>query len=498
MNEKMKQFRNACRLYLSGLGIGDLRSYGREVGVARPTAKNKEDLIDCIVGILAGELEPIQISKQGAPVKNDRVDDRIPKKIAEIKAEYFANDIMLDLPPLDLKKRYREMLLSGSSVFSAHSSNSVDDEGSTSTAPLHGQVEIVDGRYFVVPEGEFDDITNICLPTPFVKKYDLREGDMLVFHYKKSKTGNAVEEILLINDEKRKNTFSRPYFERCFATLPEKRIQLCDERNYDDVSLKFIDWLFPLGMGQRACVVSSPKAGKTRLLQQIAAAASDINNGVQTYALLVDQSLETVRAFQKVMEEGTVFYSTYDDDAERQVFIAEFLMKRLKRMAETGKNVLLLVDSLNALARAFNDTDASSGGKTLSCGLESKTVKYIKKYFGTARSLEGAGSITILCAVNTETGSPFDDIICSEITSQANFEIRLNNGMAARHIYPALDLTMTSAKENEKLLDEKMEEINFYLRNELLSKIGGEGLLKLLEESSNHERFITKVERQNL
>ncbi len=484
MKENTKHFQTACRDYLSGLGINDLRTYGRGIGVARPTVKNKEELIAAIIGILCGELLPVPISRHGAPVKNDRVDTRIPAQINAFRREFFANDVMLEMPECDLSNPLKKP----SFVFADGS------EEKRSRATLErGQVHNINGVYYALPLdcGEGD---KFLIPEAAVKERSLKEGDEIAFYcYRTQKNVLVADKIASVNYMRNPDDVAQTNFERCPSYSSTERIRFYDGEEYSSASLKFVDWLLPLTKGSRGCVLSAPKAGKTKLLAALAEAAHALNDKLEVYVLLIEQSPESIRDFQTRLPRERIFATDYEDDVEKQVLTADFVINRLKRRAEFGKHSLLIVDSLSALARAFNDAEASLGGKTLTCGLEIKTVRYMKKYFATARCLEGFGSVTVLGAVNEGTGNPFDDVVSAEFSSQANYELRLDDELAVRRIYPAFDFRKSRMKESELVFSEAEEEFDFLLRNELLSEIGEEEVLRILNQASSYQDFVEAI-----
>ena len=251
--------------------------------------------------------------------------------------------------------------------------------------------------------------------------------------------------------------------------------------------------MLPIRKGQRGCVISAPKAGKTAVLKKLVESAQALNRRLEVFTLLVDQSHETVGEFKRISRSNSVFYSTYEDDADRQVFVADFVLKRAKRFAEMGKDVLIVIDSLNALAGAFNNTEASLGGKMLASGLESKTIHYLKKYFGAARCLEKGGSITILGAVNVGTGDPADETIARELSTLATMQLYLSEELAIKRIYPAIDFVKAFSKLEGYPQDEESRECEFLLRNKVLPAVGAEGVIKLLRETDNKEDFMQAI-----
>jgi transcription termination factor Rho len=177
------------------------------------------------------------------------------------------------------------------------------------------------------------------------------------------------------------------------------------------------------------------------------------------------------------------------------VFIAEFLLKRAKCYAECGKDVMLVVDSLNALAHAFNETDASAGGKVLAGGLESKTLQYVKRYFGAARCLEKGGSLSIFASISKDTGNPMDDLIQAELSSIANLEIALSDELAKKRIYPPIDFINTQGKLSSLLLSGEEDVLDLYIRNEYIPKHGIEKLYALLQSAATFEEFSSMIKK---
>ena len=287
----------------------------------------------------------------------------------------------------------------------------------------------------------------------------------------------------------------RTHFDQQGACYPSKRIALFDGQTVSSQDMKYLQWLLPIGKGQRGCIVSPPKAGKTTLLLEIAQAAYRLNYHLHVFCLLIDQSPEAVGKFRKIIPVENLLYTTYEDAPERQVFVADFLLQRAKSLAESGNDVLILVDSFNALARAFNETEESAGGKVLVGGIESKTIHYLKKYFGAARCLEGEGSITMLGAVSNGTGNPADDLICSELSMIGNLEIRLNEDFAVKRIYPTIDLLQSRTQQSELLFDREESKTDLFLRGKYLPKYGEEPMRKLLFDAESYQQFAAQIKK---
>ncbi|MBQ4053542.1 MAG: hypothetical protein IJD33_04310, partial [Clostridia bacterium] len=239
----------------------------------------------------------------------------------------------------------------------------------------------------------------------------------------------------------------------------------------------------PIGKGHRGIIAASPKSGKSTLLTEIAAVAAKANKNLHVMTLLTDQAPEAIGQYRKIVGTDNLVYTTYEDTPERQVFVANFILNRAKRYAESGKDVLLFVDSFNALSRAYNDTDESAGGKVLAGGLENKTVQYLKRYFGAARCLEKSGSLTILGTMSMDTGNPADDLLKAELSAVSNLEIVLSDDLAKRRIYPPIDLLKTRGKSTSLMVAKEEERFRDLIVGTYLPSFGYEALKNLLDES---------------
>lgn len=486
---KTEAFKNACKAYLFPFGLSDLRSYGREIGVFRPTDKKKDDLLDQIVSILSGELTPIEKNKKGAPLKNTYVPPEIPEKIASLRTEYFGESpeggAANGFEEFDIQKfrnRPREMMV-------------VKDGSADQVEMVNGQRKVYRGQlcfsergYEVLPLNCIDNGEQIFLSERLVKDCALREGDVISFFGVRVNDVLKATEILSVND-RLIGDFKRNSFEECTPCCPSVRIRTYDKEKSFSPTAKYLHWLVPLGLGQRIGVFSAPKAGKTTLLCRIAECIRKIEPELVLFAALIDQSPETVWKYRQFMDKDNLVYATFDENSDRQVFIARFLLERAKRFAESGKNVVLIIDSVSALARAYNELEESSGGKVLPCGLESRTLHFIKKYLGSARCFEEGGSITVLGAITTDSGNPADDYIGAELSAVSNAEIRLSNELAVKRIYPTIDLRKTLVKDGELLQTEEEIALESYIRSCYLSEKGEAALVDALTEACDWEEF---------
>ncbi len=500
-DKEIEKFTKACTLFLETLCIGDLRAYGRDLGVARPTLMKKEELVDSIIGILTGRLLPIDVSAQGAPVKNDYVDTRIPEKMELLRQSFMPTVIE------QMEMRYRmERAQENKPVFFLHEPGEGDIVDLSPEKPsteweinpfeiYRGQAVLISDEYYIFPLNGNGEKGVVSLSVELVQKKRIKEGDILSFRaFKNRALGGCATEILTVNAYFSSVPPMRPNFDDCISFCSSERIQTYKVKRYEETSLKFIDWLQPICMGQRACLVAPPLSGKSSMLREVVEAVGALNDGMNTFALLVNQPLDVVYAYSNYIEKENLFFTTCEEDADRHVFVAEFLLKRIKRLVENGENVFLVVDSLTELARAFNETEASEGEQSLPCGLENKTLRYVKEYFNTAKYLMRGGSVTMLAAVSVGTGDPIDEVIAKELTEIANYQITFTDILVKKRISPAIDYEKCNAENMEKVRSKNEQALEQLLKGVLYQKLGNEGIVVALQESSSRREFVKKMQ----
>ena len=504
------EFKNACATYLSTLSVNSLRSYAREVGVAKPTTKKKQHLIEEILGIFSGDILPQPRATMGAPVKDSGVDvTAVKQEVERLHLQCYSNITGLSIEelkknlengevdenvsrvePFDFKKSLQQLRESGGNTvrFADPSAKEYDNDNKEI---YRGQLETLNGVSLLLSLDGMDVEPKIIVPINLLRENSLYDGDIVSCYAEKSHNALVVTKILTVNDRSLEDV-KRSHFEDALACYPTERINVYSETN-NSVAMKYLQWLLPFGKGQRGCITSSPKAGKTNLLYDVAKAAIANNPYLSVMVLLIDQPPESVGAFRKITSSENIIYTTYEDAPETQVFAANFLLKRAKRLAECGRDVLLVVDSLNALAYAYNDTNESAGGKVFANGIESKTLQFIKKYFGAARCLEDSGSLTILGSLGVSTGNPADDLIYSELSRIANMEIRLSARLAAKRIYPAIDFSLSQVKQCEMLMTKQEQEVERVLREKFIDEDVSQKLYEILLSSNSYQDFINKI-----
>ena len=329
------------------------------------------------------------------------------------------------------------------------------------TQSLHGPE--AEGVLEVLPDGYGFLRANNFLPGPDdiylspsqIRRFNLKTGDRVMGSTRIDKEGekkqSALMYVKLVNGESPEKASRRPHFEHLTPIFPSQKIKL--EINRHELSTRLIDLISPVGLGQRGMIVSPPKAGKTILLKHIANAITKNHPNLHLIVLLIDERPEEVTDMQRsiISEKCDVVFSTFDEQPEHHKRLAEMVLERAKRLVEQGKDLVILLDSITRLARAYNLT-IPPGGRTLSGGLDPSALYMPKKFFGAARNVENGGSLTILATALVDTGSKMDDVIFEEFKGTGNMELVLDRRLSEKRIFPAIDIVRSGTRREEMLL----------------------------------------------
>ncbi|OGR76113.1 MAG: transcription termination factor Rho, partial [Elusimicrobia bacterium GWC2_64_44] len=303
----------------------------------------------------------------------------------------------------------------------------------------------------------------------------------------------ALLQVKTVNGVEIEKISHRPLFENLTPLHPNKRFLTETAKN--EMTGRVIDLIVPVGKGQRQLIVAAPKTGKTMILQRIANSLATNHPEIELIVLLIDERPEEVTDMKRSVK-GEVLASTFDEPADRHVQVAEIVLEKAKRITEMGKDVVVLLDSITRLARAYN-TVAPSSGRVLSGGLESTSLQRPKRFFGAARNIEEGGSLTIIATALVETGSRMDDVIFEEFKGTGNSEIYLDRKLADRRIFPAIDINRTSTRKEELLMtDDELNKV-WILRKVLapLSPVDSmELLLSKLNSTKSNKDFLKSME----
>lgn len=486
MRYSLTEFRCACVQYLSTISLMSLRSYGRHVGVAAPTEKKKLELIDEIVGILTGELQPVARATKGAPVKDDFVDPKIELKIAQLRREYLTEPEPNPIGMFTSEER-ESFLVFNDSAFAEN------EEDGICSSIFRGQLESFKNVPCLLPlDGDLQK-PKLVIRVEDIHAKGLCEGDVVACYAEQYNDYLLVSKINTINGLV-VGTGSRFKFEEEPLLSPNVKLPIANNKN-PTAEEKYLDWLLPIGIGQRCLVSSSPKTGKSNFLFNLMKSISRETSKYEVFALLIDQSPELIARYRNAMPSENVIATTYDADADMHVFMAEFMLKRMKRFAEVGRNVILIVDSLSKIAHAYNDTEFSMGGKCLPCGLETKTLHYIKKFLATARSFGEKGSLTMIASVSFGTGDEADDILYSELSAVAGGEIRLCEGLAVKRLFPAIDLLRSHFEGGDALMDQQRLTCDRLLRQKVLPKMEADEVHRLILSCDSLDELCERLEK---
>ena len=368
--------------------------------------------------------------------------------------------------------------------------------------PVAGILDVLENYAFVRTSGYLPGPNDVYVSLSQVKKYSLRKGDAVVGAIRQPRENgdqsrqkfNAIVRIDSINGLTQEQAAARVEFGKLTPLYPQTRLRLETEPN--KLSTRIIDLVAPIGKGQRGLIVSPPKAGKTLVLQAIANSIAKNNPEVHLMVVLVDERPEEVTDMQRTVK-GEVIASTFDRPAEDHTTVAELAIERAKRLVELGHDVVVLLDSITRLGRAYN-LSAPASGRILSGGVDSSALYPPKRFFGAARNIEDGGSLTILATALVETGSKMDEVIFEEFKGTGNMELRLSRNLADKRIFPAVDVNASGTRREEMLMSPDETKIIWKLRRALAGLEQQQALelvLSRLKETSSNVEFLMQVQK---
>mgnify|MGYP002622493918 CR=1 FL=1 len=360
---------------------------------------------------------------------------------------------------------------------------------------MEGVLEILSEGYgFLRPINYLPSSEDIYISASQIRKFDLRTGDLVSGKCRPPKENERYFGLLhveAVNGEDPSLAAERLHFPALTPLYPQKKLVLETEPHI--ISTRLIDLLVPVGLGQRGLIVAPPKAGKTLLLKEIANSISTNYPEIELFVLLIDERPEEVTDMQRSVK-GEVVYSTFDELPENHIKVAELVMERALRLVEHKKDVVILLDSLTRLARAYNLVVPPSG-RTLSGGIDPGAFHRPKRFFGAARNVEEGGSLTILATALIETGSRMDDVIYEEFKGTGNMELHLDRKLAERRIFPAIDIRRSGTRREEALMSkDQLEKVWMIRKNMNDSHEFIENFIKRLKETKNNEDFLASLE----
>ncbi len=364
-----------------------------------------------------------------------------------------------------------------------------------------GVIDMVDEGYgFLRGESLLPRPSDVYVSQTQVSRFGLRNGDYVTGQVRAPKKGEkyyGLQQVELVNGMDPKAAMERPRFENLTAVFPHERFML-EIDDPTDLSGRLVDLIAPLGRGQRGLIVSPPKAGKTMLLQALARGIALNHSDAHLMVVLIGERPEEVTEMRRQVQ-GEVFASTFDDPVEDHTRVAEMALERAKRLMESDRDVVILMDSITRLTRAYN-LEMPTSGRTLSGGIDPVALYPPKRFFGAARKAEEGGSLTIIATCLVDTGSRLDDVVFEEFKGTGNWEVRLDRKLAERRIYPSIDIAASSTRREELLLSgEELQKV--WLLRRMMSMLGSNGsstepaerLLDRLARTKTNEEFLESM-----
>ena len=460
----------------SEMTLVDLKNKAKELGIKNISKLKKSELIDELV-----KVTPNSIEKNGVVLR-----EKIAPKIREKESTNNTNNTNNGYSTREnnITEEQKEEKKEKLKVM-------INESGSAK-----GVLEVQENNNFgfLRCDNYLTSENDIYVSPSQIRRFNLRTGDEVQGKVREAKDGEKFKALLFVekvNGDNPEKAIGRKNFETLTPIYPNERLHL-ETNNEKDLSSRLMDIICPIGKGQRGIIVAPPKAGKTTLLKRIAQNITINHPDVKLIVLLIDERPEEVTDM-KIYINGDVIYSTFDEEPKNHAKVAQMVLERAKRMVEQGKDVVILLDSITRLSRAYNLTITPTG-RTLSGGLDPGALIMPKKFFGAARNIEEGGSLTILATALIETGSRMDDMIFEEFKGTGNMEVHLDRRLQERRIFPAIDIYKSGTRKEDLLLTDEEKEVAYAIRKVMyrdgnIEKIT-ENLINMLSKTKNNREFI--------
>jgi transcription termination factor Rho len=460
---------------LETLSVSVLREFAKDKNIKNISTMRKSELIDAIIAAAEGEekKEPAEVEAVVSEDAGAEHDVAGMSDESHHKSEQYVKE--------DKKDNY-------------HAQPRQEHD-----APLaDGILEVLsDGYGFIRCENFLPGENDVYVSPSQIRKFNLKTGDIIQGPKRMKTSGEKFSAMYLetVNGKDPSVAQRRPAFESLTPIFPNERIHL--EKNSSTVAMRMVDLISPIGKGQRGMIVSQPKSGKTTLLKQIANAVTKNNPEMHLIILLIDERPEEVTDIKEsiVGDNVEVIYSTFDELPERHKRVSEMVIERAKRLVEQKTDVIILLDSITRLARAYNLTVQASG-RTLSGGLDPAALHMPKRFFGAARNMREGGSLTILATALVETGSKMDDVVFEEFKGTGNMELVLDRKLSEKRVFPAIDIAKSSTRREDLLLNSEEQEAVDIMRkalNGLKTDEAAERILDLFVKTKNNQELVRTV-----
>lgn len=470
--------------------ISDLRYIGKMLGIKSMTKMTKQELIEAI---LDSEQKAAESKEETAEPAAELEQEQEQERPAPAKGKKSRKS---GTPKRQKKNEASEGAAPKTEENAEQEEKKDDAKPQDNTEEAEGLLEILPEGYGFLRVGKYlSGSKDVYVPPTLIRKFGLKTGDQIRGRSKMQRENDKYHALCFINTINGDSidvAFKRKPFESLTPIYPDEKIRL--ETVQNELSTRLIDLIAPIGKGQRGMIVSPPKAGKTVLLKKIANAISENYPEIKLIILLIDERPEEVTDMRESVK-GDVISSTFDEMPEKHIKVSEMVFERAKRLVEHGNDVVILMDSLTRLARAYNITIAPTG-RSLSGGLDPGALYNPKRFFGAARNIRGGGSLTIVATALIDTGSKMDDVIFEEFKGTGNMELHLDRKLSEKRIFPAIDINKSGTRKEELLLSEKELNSVFAIRR-AMSNLGTgdvtEMIVNKMTKTANNEEFIKKI-----
>jgi transcription termination factor Rho len=480
---------------LEGMTVAELRETAKNLDIKNVSKYKKAELIEQIK-----KVSPAYIEKDGIILR-----EKITPKIETVHTEKEVENKEIIKSEEVVKQeevKVQEEKVQEQRVTEEKREKLKEMINESDTA--RGVLEIIESNNYGFLRGKnyLTGPDDIYVSPSQIRRFNLKTGDEVQGKVRTPKEGEKFKALLYVervNGENPERAVGRKPFETLIPIYPDQRLKL--ETVKSDLSARLMDIISPIGKGQRGIIVAPPKAGKTTLLKKIAQSISTNHPESKLIVVLIDERPEEVTDMQRSID-GEVIYSTFDEEPEHHTKVAYMVLERAKRLVEQGQDVIILLDSITRLSRAYNLTITPTG-RTLSGGLDPGALIMPKKFFGAARNIEEGGSLTILATALVETGSRMDDMIFEEFKGTGNMEVHLDRKLQERRIFPAIDIYKSGTRRDDLLFDNQMEkDVAFNIRKVLYAGNNTqnvtEQLINLLSKTETNEEFINVASKTDI
>lgn len=484
--------------------LQELRGIAKELGIKGVTGMKKSDLTELLNAVKGHQKETVKKSSRQGNVK-----EAVKVKKGTEKTDVIKEPVVNKEQPVKRDSEGKRELAGKKEPEAGRVRDNVKtdavDMNLDSGKEANGILEVMsDGFGFIRCENYLPGENDIYVSPAQIKRFNLKTGDIIIGNQKiktEKEKFAALLYIKTINGYTVEEAMRRKSFENLTPIFPDERIRLENE-HAKGVSMRIMDLLAPIGKGQRGMIVAPPKAGKTTLLKQIAISISRTYQDMHLIVLLIDERPEEVTDIRESIEGPNVevIYSTFDELPEHHKRVSEMVLERAKRLVEHKEDVVILLDSITRLARAYNLTVPPSG-RTLTGGLDPAALHMPKKFFGAARNMREGGSLTVLATALVETGSKMDDVVFEEFKGTGNMELVLDRKLSEKRIFPAIDIAKSGTRRDDLLLTPLEREAVYAMHKEFSGNRAEESIeevLKLFVRTKNNKEFLDLIKRSLL